>query len=63
MPNGGGVFLLAPNKVNAGRVIQHHRNSFTLIPIDGGAVTDGVPMTVDEQGRALPFYVPAGAAP
>jgi hypothetical protein len=63
MPNGGGVFLLAPNKVNAGRVIQHHRNSFTLITIDGGAVTDVVPMTVDEQGRALPFYVPAGAAP
>ncbi|HSK03606.1 MAG TPA: metallophosphoesterase, partial [Kofleriaceae bacterium] len=62
MPNGGGAFLLAPDKINAGRVIQHHRNSFTLITIDGGAVTDVVPMTVDEAGRALPFYVPAGGA-
>jgi len=57
MPNGGGEFLLAPNKPNAGRVIQHHRTSFTVITVDGGAVTEVKPMTVDEHGRALPFYV------
>src|SRR5690606_2340498 len=64
MPNGGGEFLLAPNAVNQGRVIQHHLNSFTLITIDGGAVTEVRPMTVDEAGRARPFYVePAGPRP
>jgi predicted phosphodiesterase len=67
MPNGGGEFLLAPNKVNQGRLIQHHLNSFTLITVDGGAVTEVRPMTVDERGRARPFYVEpalaAGTAP
>jgi predicted phosphodiesterase len=61
MPNGGGEFLLAPNKANQGRVIQHHLNSFTLITVDGGAVTEVRPMTVDAAGRAGPFYVPAAA--
>jgi hypothetical protein len=63
MPNGGGEFLLAPNKVNAGRVIQHHLNSFTMITVDGGAVTEVRPMTVDESGRARPFYVEPASAP
>ena len=57
MPNGRGEFLLAPNKANAGRVIQHHLNSFTLITVDGGRITDVRPMTVDAQGQALPFYL------
>jgi len=57
MPNGGGEFLLAPNKANQGRVIQHHLNSFTLITVDDGAVTEVRPMTVDEAGRARAFYV------
>jgi hypothetical protein len=62
MPNGQGEFLLAPNKANHGRLVQHHLNSFTLITVDGGAVTEVRPMTVDEAGRARPFYVePAGA--
>jgi len=60
MPNGGGEFLLAPNKANHGRVIQHHLNSFTLITVDDGAVTEVKPMTVDEGGRARPFYVEPG---
>lgn len=63
MPNGGGEFLLAPNKVNGGRVIQHHLNSFTMITVDGGAVTEVRPMTVDESGRARPFYVEPAPAP
>jgi predicted phosphodiesterase len=57
MPNGGGAFLLAPNKINQGRVIQHHLNTFTLITIEDGAVTEVVPMTVDEAGHARPFYL------
>jgi hypothetical protein len=60
MPNGGGAFLLAPNKLNAGRVIQHHLSSFTVITVDGGAVTRVEPMTADERGRPVPFYVAAG---
>ena len=63
MPNGRGEFRLAPNKINAGRVIQHHLNSFTLITVDGDRITEVRPMTVDESGRAGPFYLdPAGAA-
>jgi len=57
MPNGRGEFLLAPNRRNHGRLIQHHLNSFTLITVEGGAVTEVVPMTVDEAGRARPFYL------
>jgi predicted phosphodiesterase len=56
MPNGGGEFLLAPNKANHGRLVQRHLNSFTLITVDGGAVTEVRPMTVDEAGRARPFF-------
>jgi hypothetical protein len=64
MPNGGGEFLLAPNKANHGRLVQRHLNSFTLITIDGGAVTEVRPMTVDEAGHARPFFEepPASAA-
>lgn len=62
MPNGGGEFRLAPNKLNQGRVIQHHLNSFTLITIDGDRVAEVRPMTVDTAGRAGPFYLdPVGA--
>ncbi len=56
MPNGGGEFLLLPNRANQGRVIQRHLNSFTLITVEDGAVTEVKPMTVDEQGVARPFY-------
>ena len=56
MPNGGGEFLLLPNRANQGRVIQRHLNSFTLITVEDGAVTEVRPMTVDEQGVARPFY-------
>jgi predicted phosphodiesterase len=59
MPNGGGEFLLAPNPLNKGRVIQHHLSSFTLITVEDGAVTEVVPMTADEHGRVRPFYVQA----
>ena len=61
MPNGQGEFRLAPNKLNQGRVIQHHLDSFTLITIDGDRVTEVRPMTVDEHGRAAPFYLEPAA--
>lgn len=66
MPNGGGEFLLAPNKANQGRLVQRHLNSFTLITVADGAVTEVRPMTVDEAGRARPFFeepAGSGAAP
>lgn len=53
MPNGG-VFEIARGRKN--RHIQHYKNSFTLITVDGDHL--GVrPMTVDDAGRPLPFYL------
>jgi predicted phosphodiesterase len=59
MPNGGGAFELAPNRVNRGRVIQHQLATFTLITVaaDRG-ILEVAPMAADAAGRAQPFYLP-----
>jgi 3',5'-cyclic AMP phosphodiesterase CpdA len=65
MPNGRGEFRLAPNRVNQGRVVQHHLNSFTLITVDGDRIAEVRPMTVDTDGKPWPFYIepPGWTAP
>ncbi len=53
MPNGG-EFELARGRKN--RHIQHYKNSFTVFTVDGDSITPR-PMTIDDQGRVLPFYL------
>jgi predicted phosphodiesterase len=55
MPNGGGVFELQPGR--KGRMIEHDRNSFTLITVEDGRITAVTPMTVDARGQMAPFYL------
>ena len=54
MPNGGGGFLLAPGRKK--RLIQHHKNSFTIFTVDGANITVQ-PMTLDAKGHPVPFYL------
>jgi predicted phosphodiesterase len=54
MPNGGGEFVLARGRKN--RQIQHYKNSFTIFTVDGDKISPR-PMTVDDQGHLLPFYL------
>lgn len=53
MPNGG-AFEIARGRKN--RHIQHYRNAFVLIDVDGDQLHVR-PMTVDAAGRAQPFYL------
>ncbi len=55
MPNGGGVFVLARGRKE--RMIQHAKNSFTVITIDGDRIRVE-PKTVDDAGAVQPFYLP-----
>ena len=55
MPNGGGVFVIARGRKE--RMIQHYKNSFTVITVNGDQVRVE-PMTVDDDGKPLPFYLP-----
>ncbi len=54
MPNGG-AFEIARGRKN--RHIQHYKNAFVLIDVDGDQVRVN-PMTVDGAGRMQPFYLP-----
>jgi len=54
MPNGGGEFMLSRGRKN--RQIQHYKNSFTMFTVDGDKIS-ARPMTVDDSGRILPFYL------
>ena len=54
MPNGGGAFTLAPGRKK--RLIQQHRNSFTVFTVDGATITVA-PMTLDVDGHPAPFYL------
>jgi hypothetical protein len=54
MPNGGGVFRLARGRRN--RHLQHYTNAFMLVTVDGDQIS-ARPMTVDANGKMLPFYL------
>ena len=54
MPNGGGEFVLSRGRKN--RHIQHYKSTFTLFTVDGDKLSVR-PMTIDANGRALPFYL------
>ena len=54
MPHGGGEFELSRGRKN--RQIQHYKNSFTLFTVDGETIT-ARPMTIDDAGNVLPFYL------
>jgi hypothetical protein len=54
MPHGGGVFEIARGRKN--RHVQHARTTFTLFTVDGTSI-DARPMTIDDHGRAVPFYL------
>jgi predicted phosphodiesterase len=54
MPHGGGAFELA--RGHKDRMLEHALATFTVVSIDGTTVT-AVPMTVDKDGAAIPFYL------
>jgi predicted phosphodiesterase len=54
MPNGGGQFVVSRGR--KARLMQHARATFTIITVDGTRVT-ATPMTIDSDGRAVPFYL------
>jgi predicted phosphodiesterase len=53
MPNGG-EFRLAIGR--RGRHLQHYTNAFMIVTVDGDQVR-ARPMTVDDSGKLLPFYL------
>lgn len=53
MPNGG-EFRLAVGR--RGRHLQHYTSSFMIVTVDGDDVR-ARPMTVDDRGKLLPFYL------
>lgn len=54
MPNGGGAFEISRGRKN--RHIQHYRNAFVLIDVDGPELRVR-PMTVDAAGKPRSFYL------
>ena len=54
MPHGGGAFELARGRKD--RMLEHALATFTVISIDGTSV-DAQPMTIDADGKPIPFYL------
>jgi predicted phosphodiesterase len=60
MPHGGGAFVISRERHN--RFNEHALATFTVVTVDGDKV-EATPMTVDADGKPIPFYLTEAANP